>query len=201
MKILLAAAALSLVCAAPVLAFDAPTTAFLIKYKIGKSVAISDVAGLMQSSERWCYREEGSTCAWSDIYLSVSDSGADYEIGNAWDETYDIAFTDKGVFKDNRYICENGFDWVPSVRATLRSDGSVVGGRTLSTLKAEIAAATADDTTTSCFDYKMEGADPVAETISLLQRQYVDGVYDPERDTPVTLHFDPQEAAALTWRW
>lgn len=201
-KKVLVIAALSLSCATPSLAFDEATAAIVAHHKAGKPINITDVAQLMRSSERWCYNQDGTTCDWSDVYLNVTDAGADYEISNAWNETYDIAFVDKGVFEDNRSICETGFDWVPSVRASLRADGSVVSGRALATLKADIAAEIADgDSARNCFDYLWQGADAAAQTITLLQRQYVDGAYDASRDTPVTLHFDPTSAAALTWRW
>lgn len=202
MKTALAIVALSLTCATPSLGFDAATTAIVAHQKSGKPVSMTDVAQLMRSSERWCYNQDGTTCDWSDVYLDVTDAGADYEISNAWNETYDIAFVDKGVFEGNRYICETGFDWVPSVRASLRADGSVVGGRALAELKGEIAGEiAAGDNFTNCFDYLWQGADTAAQTITLLQRQYVEGDYDTSRDTPVTLHFDPASAAALNWRW
>ena len=202
MKRLLTIAALAMGCVTPSLAFDAATETVIATHKAGKPISISDVAVLMRSSERWCYNQDGFSCDWSDVYLNVTDDGADYEISNAWDETYDIAFVDKGAFKDNRYICETGFDWVPSVRASLRSDGSTLGGRVLATLKSEIAeviSQSADEL--SCFDYLWSGSNAAQQTVTLVQRQYVNGTYDESRDTPVTLHFDPETAAKLTWRW
>ena len=202
MKRLLSIAALVLGCVTPSLAFDAATQAIVSHHKAGKPISITDVAVLMRASERWCYNQDGLTCDWSDVYLDVSDTGAVYEISNAWDITHDIAFVDKGEFKDDRYICETGFDWVPSVRASLRADGSTVGGRPLATLKAEIAEVISQrENGTSCFDYLWQGSDAAAQTVTLLQRQYVNGSYDESRDTPVTLHFDADTAAKLTWRW
>ncbi|UXN74141.1 hypothetical protein N8D56_02325 [Devosia sp. A8/3-2] len=139
MKIPLAAALL-LVATSAAFGFDSRTQGIIDQYKSGKLIRIADVAHLMAGSERWCYLEQAGTCSWSDIYLDVDKSGAEFEIGNARSEDVDIAFTDRGSFRDGRYICETGTDWVPNMRATGRSDGSVIGGRELAQLKSEIAS-------------------------------------------------------------
>ncbi|WP_240231561.1 hypothetical protein [Devosia lacusdianchii] len=200
MRIALAIAALSLSFTPSAFGFDAATQGIIERYKANKLVAMSDVATLMSSSERWCYAEEAGSCGWSDIYLDVTDTGAEFEIGNAWSEAVDIAFTDRGTFKDNRYICETGEDWVPTLRAISRPEGKLLVGRELHALKAEVEATQAADTL-DCFDYLYRSSDADAQTITLLQRQYTDDVYNPVNDTEVTLHFDAANAAALTWRW
>ena len=200
MKLLLATTTILLTLAGPALAFEAPVQAVIERYKASKPMRIADVGALMSTSERWCYLEEAGSCSWSDIYLDVSDTGATFEISNAWDDSVDIAFVDQGTFHDGRYICETGYDWVASVRASNRADGSAIGGRELAALKAEIAAVQSEDVL-NCFDYLFMGKDAAAETVTLLQRQYVDDVHDASGDTLVTLHFDAESAAALTSRW
>lgn len=199
MKTLIAVLAIVLAGTVPALAFDDATQDVTARYKSGKPMAITDVAVLMQASERWCYLEDAASCAWSDIYLEVTGEGVQYEIANAWDEAVNITFTDQGVFEDNRYICETKRDWLPTLGATSRSDGAVIGGRQLWALKAELAEIRS--TVIDCFDYLYLGADPAAQTITLLQRQYTDETYDPGQDTEVTLHFDAKGAQALTLRW
>ena len=200
MKSLLAAITLSLVSASTAMAFDAPTQAVISSHKIGKPVAIAGVATLMQASDRWCYLEEAGSCSWTDVYLSVDANGAAFEIRNAWDETRDIAFIDQGIFENGKSICQTSTDWVSNVRGTLRADGASINGRALAGLKAEIADVVGT-ATHDCFDYVYRGADERAQTITLLQRKAVDGVYATAEDTLVTLHFDPATAAALTLRW
>ncbi|HWU19704.1 MAG TPA: hypothetical protein VN155_18670 [Devosia sp.] len=199
MKISLAALLL-LTATSAALGFDGRTQGIIDHYKPGKLIRIADVGHLMGASERWCYREEAGTCDWSDIYLDVGKSQAEFEIGNAWNEDIDIAFTDRGTFRDGRYICETGMDWVPSVRATRRSDGSVIGGRELAQLKAEILSRR-DQDTQDCFDYLFVSADAENQTVTLTQRQYVDDTHDASRDAEVTIHFDQAAAQALTYRW
>jgi len=200
MKTLLAAMAIIMATGPAALAFDADTQAIIDRHKSGKPVAMHDMATLMRSSAQWCYLNQNHTCAWTDIYLDVTDAGATFEIGNAWNADTDIAFTDKGVFEDDRYICETGYDWVPSVRATRRSDGSVIGGRLLWDLKADIHAIRAGDIR-NCFDYLYLRADADQEVVTLLQRQYADGVHDENGDVEVTLHMNAEDAAGLLWRW
>jgi len=200
MRMLLAMTTIVLTLAGPALAFEAPVQAVIERYKASKPMRIADVGALMSTSERWCYLEEAGSCSWSDIYLDVSDTGATFEISNAWDEAIDIAFIDRGEFREGRFICETGADWVSSVRATRRADGSAIGGRELAALKAEIAEAQSADVL-NCFDYLYMGSDAAAETVTLLQRQYVDDVHEVGRDTLVTVHFDAESAAALTSRW
>lgn len=194
---LLAAALLSLV--SPALGFDMMAQGVVASYKANKVLKIDDVAKLMRGSERWCYSEESGSCAWSDIYLDVGVGSAKYEISSMWDEALELAFVDRGEFRDGRYICETGYDWVPSVRATRRSDGVPLGGRELEAVRSQITLNRADDTQ-DCFDYVFLSGDIVGETARILQRQYIGGVTDPAHDTVVTLHFNAAEAAALTSR-
>lgn len=49
-------------------------------------------------------------------------------VSNAWDGDIDVSFIDKGKFADGRYICETRINWLASVRAMRRDDGSVVSG-------------------------------------------------------------------------
>jgi hypothetical protein len=200
MKMLFAAMAITLATGSAALAFDADTQAVIDRHKANKPVSMTDVATLMRSSEQWCYTIEDHSCAWTDIYLDVTDTGVTYEIGNAWDEETDIAFTDEGEFRDNRYICETGKDWVPTVRATRRSDDSVIAGRQLWDLKNEIYAIR-EGATQDCFDYLYLRSDANQQTITLLQRQYTDDVHLEGNDVEVSLHFDAEDAAGLTWRW
>ena len=200
MKTLLGAMAITMASGSAALAFDADVQAIIDSHKAGKPVAMHDVAQFMRASEQWCYINQDHTCAWTDIYLEVTDSGATFEIGNAWDAETDIVFTDQGVFMDDRYICEIGHDWVPSVRATRRSDGSVIGGRMLWDLKDAIYETRAGDVE-NCFDYVFLRSDPDQEVVTLLQRQYVNQVHEASRDVEVTLHFNAEDAAGLLWRW
>lgn len=199
MKTLLTIAALLLATAPAVQAYDSDIDAIATRYKPGKLIKIGDVAKLMRGSERWCYRYEDHSCAWTDIYLDVTKWGATFEIGNAWSADTDIAFTDQGVFRDNRFICETGFDWVPSIRATRRSDGSVIGGRELGQLKQDIADVWNNETL-DCFDYLFVSADPVFETVTLRQRDFIDDTHSEADDVEVVLFFNPEDAAALTLR-
>tara|TARA_R110002124_G_scaffold9547_15_gene49010 strand:- start:25155 stop:25763 length:609 start_codon:yes stop_codon:yes gene_type:complete len=200
MKSLLAVLAMSMVSVSSAVAFDAPTQAVIATQKTGKPVAIAAVATLMGASERWCYLEEAGSCAWSDVYLAVGPHGASFEISNAWDENTDIAFIDHGTFEAGKSICETNQDWLPSVRALRREDGTPVSGRALRDLKVAIAEV-AGEPARDCFDYVYRGSDAGRQTVTLLQRQSRDGVHDPDRDTLVTLHFDPAAAQALTLRW
>lgn len=198
MRVLLALAA-TLILTGSALAFDVDTQAIADRYKVGKALKIADLKTLMSASERWCYSEEDGTCGWSDIYLEVDGDHVTFELGNAWNTDVDIAFVTEGEFRDNRYFCEVGEDWVPGVRAINRANGTLVGGRELFALKREIeevVAGGSDD----CFDYQFVSADAENQTITLSQRQFVDSEHDPDADTAVTIHFDKASAAALTWR-
>lgn len=199
MKMLLAATAITLATGSA-MAFDADIQAIIDSHKAGKPVAIHDLAQFMTASEQWCYINQDHTCAWTDIYLEVTKLGAIFEIGNAWDGETDITFTDKGVFKDDRFVCEAGYDWVPTMQATRRSDGSVINGRLLWDLRLAIYD-TREGDTQDCFDYLFLRVDPDQDVVTLLQRQYVDEVHDPGRDVEVTLHFNAEDAAGLLWRW
>lgn len=197
MRRLLACLVVGLLGLSPALAFDAETEDVLNRMKVGKLVPITEIATLMRQSQRWCYIEQDGSCSWSDIYLDVTDAGATYEIGNAWDANFDVIFTDHGTFEDGRYICETGYDWVPTIRAMNRADGTPVNGRDLWALKTEIGEGRNESV--DCFDYLLKGSDAEAETITLLQRQFTDGVTDPINDVTVTLHFNAADAAALSW--
>ena len=82
-------------------------------------MAIADVAHLMQASAQWCYDNQDHSCAWTEIYLEVGDSGVIFELANNWDAETDFAFTDEGAFRDNK-VCQTGLNWVPNLRATRR---------------------------------------------------------------------------------
>lgn len=199
MKTLLVAAAL-LATPGTAVAMDSASQAVTERYKPQKLMRIDDVATLMAGSERWCYAEDAGACNWTDIYLEVTEKGAEYEIANAWTEDTDIAFVDRGEFREGRYICETGYDWIPSARAT-RKDGTVIGGRELAAIRDEVRQANSGDNHL-CFDYLYLSMDEAADTIKILQRQYEpDGFTDPSSDVEVTIHFDATAAAALALRW
>lgn len=185
----------------PGFAQDAENQAIIDRMKAGKLMAISDIAVLMMGSERWCYQLQDGNCAWSDIYLEVDAEGASFEISNPWSEEVDISFVDRGVFKDDRYVCETGHDWVPSARGYTREDGTAIEGRALAALKQEIYSTVTPTDRDDCFDYLYQHQDKQAETVTLLQRQYVDGETDAANDALVTLHFNTDAAEALGWYW
>jgi hypothetical protein len=194
---LFAVAALALTTAAPALAFSADTEALVSRLKSGKLIPGATVAELMRSAERWCYWEQEGACSWSDIYLEVDETGVTYEIGNAWETDISLFFTDTGVWQGNE-ICETGEEWIASVRATRISDGTPIGGRELWDIKNDVLA-NRGESFIDCFDYLFLRADPDANTVTLLQRHYQEGTYVPANDAEVSIHFDPDTAAALTW--
>lgn len=194
------AAALAIT-ALPAMGQDAASQAVVDRMKAGKLVPIADIATLMMGAERWCYQEKEGECAWSDIYLSVDAKGASFELSNPWSEAIDISFVDVGEFKDGRYICETGNDWLPTLRAYSREDGTAIEGRDLAALKLEVDIQLGLGDDKDCFDYLFQGADAGTETVTLLQRQYVDGRTDPANDAVVTLHFDKESADDLGWYW
>ncbi|MET3927179.1 hypothetical protein [Devosia sp. 2618] len=199
MKMLFATALIVLAGSSAAQAFDADTQAIVEHQKVRKLLNTTDVGHLMAASERWCYAEIEGTCAWSDIYLDVDESAASFELGNAWTDDLDIAYTNGGYFEDDRYICAFNIDWTPTLRATRRDDGTAIGGRELAAIKAELQHY-ATGATEDCFDYLYLSADAKGQTITLLQRQYEDGEYVVDKDVQVTLHFNPRKAAALTQR-
>lgn len=200
MKTLCAAMAIILAASSAAMAFDAQTQAIIDKHKSGKLVAITEVAHLMQASAKWCYDTMGQSCAWTEVYLEVTDSGVSFELGNAWDEQTDYAMTDEGAFRDNK-VCQTGVDWVPNLRGIRRSDGTAITGRQLHELKQAIAASRPDlETYDDCFDYLYVSSDPAQQVVTLRQRQYVDGVHEPLNDVEVTVHMDEAEAAGLMLR-
>ena len=199
-KLLLAAAAV-MALAGPALALDPSPEAIANTTKAGKMLHADEVAALMRQAEAWCYNEESGSCDWSEVYLSV-DPGAEgivYESANSWDADRDVYFVDKAQFKDERYVCEYGYDKVPSTRAT-RTDGSMIAGRELDALRADITANRADDTI-DCFDYVFVSYDAGAGVMNLKQRQYVAGVVDPSKEAAITLHFNAADAAGLKLRY
>lgn len=183
------------------LAFDTGSQAVLDRAKSGKLLPISDAAVLMMGAERWCYNEREGECAWSDIYLRVEGTDATYEISNPWSEDVDISFVDHGALREDRYICEVGFDWTASVRAYNRDDGNAIEGRDLEALRQEIRDVVTPSANLDCFDYLYQGADADRQIVTLLQRQYVDGETDPANDAVVTLYFDKAVADELGWYW
>lgn len=200
MKTLLAALALIAFASAPTLAFDAATTALIAHYKGHKPVAAKDVQTLMRSSERWCYDQQAQSCSWSDVYLSVKSDAIRFEIGSAFSDDIDLAYVEDGKFAADGRLCEIGSDWIATVYATRHEDGVAIHGRPLQAIKDELTAQT-DNGVTDCFDYLYLSADENAETVQLLQRQYSDGVYRPDKDVAVTLHFDTTSASTLTLRY
>jgi hypothetical protein len=193
------ALAVALMTTLPVLALDAESEVVVDGAKIGKRLPIEDVAALMRGAERWCYDQTDSTCAWSDIYLDVGAEQAVFEITNPWNAAVDISFTEQGEFREGRYICETRFDWIETVRAFDRDDGVALGGRDLFALKEEIRASVSLEDRDNCYDYVFRGSDSAADTVTLLQRQWQDGVTDPAQDAVVTVHFDADTARSLSW--
>lgn len=198
----LAAIALTLVTATGAYAFDPSVEAVTGKYKQGKQLAVGDVVTLMQEAAKWCYDEQDYTCAWADTYFEVDEAEAVFEITNAWDATRNIGYTDRAEFKDGA-ICQAGYDWVTSVWAKDRETGNIIEGRDLYDLKQEIYAnrTTPLDEASDCFDYLYLRADADSEVVTLLQRQYADGVHYPAQDVEVSLHMDSKDAAGLSLRW
>jgi hypothetical protein len=203
MKLLAFAALLLAMAGTGAAAMDADAEALARGYKGGKAVAIGDVATLMRLSERWCYDEQQGSCAWSDIYLEVTDAGATYEITSLWDADREITLTDEGTFRDGRFICETSADNTPTLRARTVADGTEIGGRDLWALKGEVAAQAAANPQSPdiCYDYVFVGLSLPDDTINLTQRIWRSGATDPTEDAVVTLHFDAQKAAVLTTRW
>jgi hypothetical protein len=198
MKLFYAAAAV-LALASPAFAFD-PTVAEIVdNLKPKAMVDTTDLAELMKGSERWCYAEEDGTCQWSDVYLDVSEAGPRLEVSSGYSDDYDLYIVDKGEFRNDRYVCEYGYDWTPSTRLVRRTDGTPVNGRELDAMRVQFAANFGTDRP-HCFDYLFVRANAEAGTITLLQRTYDDFIQVKENDVAVTLHFDADEAAALTLR-
>ncbi len=201
MKLLLFAAAVTLVCAAPVVALDAEADAIIAHFKPTKTLPIASIATFMRGSQKWCYAEDNGTCGWTDIYLDVTEASAQYEGGAAWNEDTDIAIVHDTELRDGRFICEIPESPVPTTHAVSRRDGRAIGGRELAALKLEIAAAYANDSEYNCFDYTFVSVSEDRENIVVRQRQYLDGVTDPSNDVLVTIHYDSAVANALTLRW
>lgn len=186
---------------APGMAYDEASQAVIERFKPGKLVPPAELVTLMMGAERWCYEKQGDECGWSDIYLSADETGASYELTNAWNETVIISMVDRGEFRDERYFCEMGLDWVPSLRAFSSADGVTIEGRELAALRDEIAPLVEADQSADCFDYIYRGHNADAQTVTLLQRQFVGGAHAEDMDAIVTLHFDPDTARSLGWYW
>lgn len=200
MKTLLAALALMLALPSAAQAFDTETAALVGKYKSGKPVAGADVAALMRGSEKWCYDNQDSSCAWSEVYLDVTEDAVSFELANTWDDATAYAFTDQGAFKDDA-ICQTGYNWIDNLRAMRRSDDGIILGRALRDFKLAMAEARPDlETYDDCFDYLFVSSDAEQQVVTLRQRQYAGGVHDPLNDVEVTIHFDAEDAARLTLR-
>ena len=200
MKPILAALVLIALGSAPSLAFDADTTALIARYKGHKPVAAKDVQTLMRASERWCYDQEAQSCSWSDIYLTVDSNTARFEIGSPWSEDIDLSYIERANFDDDGRLCENDTGWIETLFATNHADGVAIHGRALQAIKDELNSQT-ENGVTDCFDYLYLSADENAQTVQLIQRQYADGVYQPDKDVAVTLHFDATSASTLTLRY
>lgn len=199
MKIACAAIAMLTLCG-PAFAFD-PTIAELVgNLKPKTLVPLSDIVVLMKGSEQWCYIEENGSCGWSEVYLDVSDAGPRLESSSSyWDGEYNRYIVKKGEFQQDRYVCDYGYDWTPSVRLTRRSDGTPVNDRELDQFRVQFANNFGIDNP-DCYDYLFVRADAQANTITLMQRTYSDFVKDEGSDTLVTLYFDADAAKALTLR-
>jgi hypothetical protein len=196
-----ALAAVCLVAATPGLAFDDASQGAIDTLKRGKAVPIGPVTTLMMGAETWCYNQTGTDCAWSDTYLAINGNQVSFELSHPWSESLDISYVSQAVLRDGRFICYSGYNWIPSVRAYTRPDGIEVGGRDLAALKLEIEQWTDLANDADCFDYVFEGRDDTAQTLTLLQRQWIDGETDAADDATVTLHFDKATADGLGWYW
>lgn len=185
----------------PAMAYDADSQAVIERFKPGKLVRPADLATLMMGAERWCYEQQGDECGWSDIYLSADETGVSYELTNAWNDSVVISLVDRATFRDERYLCELGLDWVPSLRAFSSADGTTIEGRDLAALRDEIAPLVEADQSADCFDYIYREHDADAQTVTLLQRQFVGGVHAEDMDATVTLHFAHDTARRLGWYW
>lgn len=201
MRHIVAAILALLMSVAPALAYDAASQAVIDRLKSGKLISASELAALMMGAERWCYNQRDDECGWSEIYLSADADGAEYELSHAWNGEVDIALIDRGAFRDGRYFCETDTDWVRSIRAYSRADGTAIEGRELAALRREIAGLLPTEKSSECFDYLYRGHDKAAQTITLLQRQFTGAVHAPEADAEVTLHFDKERAENLGWSW
>src|SRR4051794_27094518 len=103
MKIAYAAIAM-LTFSGPAIAFD-PTIAELVGNLTPKAlVSLADIVVLMKGSERWCYGESNGSCAWSDVYLEVTDAGPRVEISNEYWDEYNMYIVDKAEFQQDRYV-------------------------------------------------------------------------------------------------
>ena len=51
-----------------------------------------------------------------------------------------------------------------------------------------------------CFDYLYRASESDRQVVTLLQRQYVDGVHEAANDVEVTVHMVAEDAAGLTLR-
>ena len=200
MKFVFAAMALTLGMASAAQAYDADIEAIIDGQKPGKAMARQSVSTLMAGAEAWCYDEMRGACSWREVYLDVRQDGVTFELANYYALDIDYAFTDQGVFRGNK-ICQSGFNWLPSLRASYRTDGRMMGGRDLQDFRLAMTEARPRiDSYSDCFDYLYVSSDAAKDTVTLLQRQYDNEGYYPAGDVEVTLHFDKESAAALKLR-
>lgn len=194
---------LAAACGGAAAAMDVEAETLARGYKSGKDLPITDVATLMRLSERWCYNQQDMTCAWSDVYLDVTEDGAIYELTSLWDADHEIMLTERGTFEEDRFICETAQITAATMRARTVADGTPIGGRDLWLLKGEVTLAYEANPKSpeTCYDYTFLSLSIPDDTITLRQRIWRDGVTDPAEDAEVTLHFDAAKAAALTTRW
>lgn len=201
MRLPIAALVLSLASTLPGLAFDADSQALVDRMKVGKPLAMDAAVPLMLGAERWCYSQRDEECGWSEIYLEIKDDKLHYELSNPWNEAVDISYVSEVEIRDNAQICEIGFNWLPSVRAYSRDTGLSIEGRELAALKQDVLAIVDPTLSHDCYSYVYGGSDAEAETITLTQKQYIGGAYQPDMDAEVVLHYDKERADNLGWYW
>ena len=183
----------------PALAFDDAVQSFADHFKVGKPVPASALVVLMMEAETWCYNQRDNECGWSEVYLSDDGENVRYELSNPWDEAVDIAYVSQIARRDDGQLCEIGFDWLPSLRAYAREDGLSLEGRDLEDMRQRVFNVVDPADSSDCYSYVYGGADSDAETMTLTQRQYIGGEYQPGMDAEVTLHFDQDSARHLGW--
>lgn len=192
-------AALSIGLGGPATAFEPEVAALVSQLKPNKLVPGDTLGGLMAGSRIWCYDAEGTTCRWTDRYLAADATGAEFELSYMW--TPDTAVTvTNGLVIAGDSACYSGIQYVDTLTAT--RDGQAVSGKPLDKIKGELRAVLEPTATVEfCFDYSFVRADERASTVTLLQREYSDGVYGgAAEDVEVVLHFDAASAEALTLR-
>lgn len=192
-------AALSIALGGPAAAFEPELGELVSRLKPNKPVRGDVLGTLMAESRIWCYEAEGTTCGWTDRYLSADATGAEFELSYAWTPGTVITVTN-GLVITGDSACYSGIDYVETL--TARRDGQAVTGKALDKLKGELRAVLEPNAAVElCFDYTLLSVDEQAGTLTLRQREYSDGVYlGEESDVDVVLHFDATSADALTVR-